>query len=137
MFKITKLPQLFVLNSKWKNKSTLFYVTSKVGQSKVLLFFHFEVKTKSCGHFVILNNSVITSAYTKNSEPRRGIWNSFFLIFFCHINIYIYIIIYTSSNSPASLQGPMAWKDFIAEIERTRWSHHILEGKKSEKGLKN
>ena len=41
--------------TKRKNKSTFFSRTSKVGESKVTLFFDFMLSEPSYGHFVILS----------------------------------------------------------------------------------
>ena len=49
--KSRKWPYLAHFSSKWKNKTTLFSSTLKVGEKKVVLFFHFEQKWPSYGHF--------------------------------------------------------------------------------------
>ena len=53
MKKTSKLRYLSRLSPKWKNKSTLFPLTFKGEENKVPLFFQFEAKWLSYGHFVV------------------------------------------------------------------------------------
>ena len=54
--KITKWPYLGRFDSKWKNKGTLFSSTLKVEGNKVLLFFHFGLKSPRYEHFLVFTN---------------------------------------------------------------------------------
>ena len=56
--KMKKWPYLAQFSSKQKNKTTFFSSTLKVGEEKVVLFFHFELKWARYGWlFVFLKNS--------------------------------------------------------------------------------
>ena len=56
--KSRKWPYLTHFSPKWKNKTTLFPSTLKVGEKKVVLFFNFELKWARYGWlFVFLKNS--------------------------------------------------------------------------------
>ena len=56
--KITKWPYLGRFDSKWKNKGTLFSSTLKVEGNKVLLFFHFGLKSPRYEHFLVFYKSL-------------------------------------------------------------------------------
>ena len=53
-----KCPYLSPWAENEKNKDTLFSQTFKIEENKVMLFFHFELKWKSYGHFKILKLSL-------------------------------------------------------------------------------
>ena len=56
--KSRKWPYLTHFSPKWKNKTTLFSSTLKVGENKVSLFFHFEPNWARCGHFLSFSHSI-------------------------------------------------------------------------------
>ena len=66
--KSRKWPYLAHFSSKWKNKTTLFPSTLKVGKKKVVLFFHFELKWLSYGHFYVSQHLI---SETKNQKSRK------------------------------------------------------------------
>ena len=66
--KSRKWPYLAHFNSKWKNKTTLFPSTLKVGEKKVVLFFHFELKWPSYGHFYVSQHCI---SEMKNQKSRK------------------------------------------------------------------
>ena len=65
--KTTKWPYLGRFDSKWKNKGTLFSSTLKVEVNKVLLFFHFGLKSPRYEHFLVFykSSSLMTSTWAR------------------------------------------------------------------------
>ena len=65
--KTTKWPYLGRFDSKWKNKGTLFSSTLKVEGNKVLLFFHFGLKSPRYEHFLVFykSSSLMTSTWAR------------------------------------------------------------------------
>ena len=53
---------------KWKNETTFFSPTFKVEEIKVVLFFHFEIKWMSYGHFYVSHHLI---SETKNQKSRK------------------------------------------------------------------
>jgi len=53
ILKSIKWPYLAHCSSNWKNKTTLFYLTLKVEEKKVVLIFHFKLKWARYGHFYV------------------------------------------------------------------------------------
>ena len=66
--KSRKWPYLAHFSSKWKNKTTLLSSTLKVGEKKVVLFFHLELKWATYGHFYF---SQLLTFKTKMSKLRK------------------------------------------------------------------
>ena len=84
--KTRQCPYLAHFVLKWKNKTTLFCQTFKVGEKKVVLFFKFELNPARYGHFLVFDIFALMSPFVK-FEPPCGtpksvpIWLKIFLVY--------------------------------------------------------
>ena len=93
---LRKLKGLYLthFNSKWKNKTTFFSQTLKVGENKVVLFFHFGLKWARYSRFYFLqlldfklkswnrqsgHISLILAQNLKLSKLKKIKWSYFFI----------------------------------------------------------
>ena len=75
--KITKWPYLGRFDSKWKNKGTLFSSTLKVEGNKVLLFFHFGLKSPRYEDFLVFLQIIIIDDFDVGQDDENNDFDSF------------------------------------------------------------
>ena len=73
--KTSQWPYHAYFSSKLKNKTTFFSSTLKVGENKVVLFFHFELKWGRCSHFYV---SQLLTFKTKILKLRKWPYLAYF-----------------------------------------------------------
>ena len=70
--KTSQWPYHAYFSSKWKNKTTFFSSTLKVGEIKVVLFFHFELKWVRYGHWLVYKE-IHTYHSNRNLGPSQDL----------------------------------------------------------------